>query len=218
MASSWDIKAGNSVLCAILHVDTTTIAWAFGLRNLIIPGPPPVGLAGMPYDHARNVACRMALDNGCEYVFFLDSDVVAPRDTILRLMRHKLPFISGIYCRRSPPHGVPVMQRNHQWVTQFPPNAVIEVDVVGSGCLLIHRSLLESLPPQRPGKPWFDWRVDMQGLLPQEECMSEDFTLCSHIKKNGGKILVDTSVRCKHIGYAEADYGSFTPLECRPIT
>lgn len=45
----WEIQQRNKVLCAILHVDTTTIAWALGLRNLIIPGPI-MPVAGMPYD------------------------------------------------------------------------------------------------------------------------------------------------------------------------
>ena len=219
MPGAWELKQQNSVLVAIIHVDTTTVAWAFGLRNLIIPGPHPVGLAGMPYDMARNVACRYALEAGVDWIFFLDSDVVVPNDAILRLMAHRQPFISGLYCRRSPPHGVPVMMRGGQWVTKWPANQVIEVDVVGAGCLLISRQLLEKCPPQRPGKPWFDWRVDMQGILPPEDCMSEDFTLCQWLRKQSlAKILVDTSVKCRHIGYGEATYGRFEPCNATPVT
>lgn len=220
MPGYWEIKAANKVLVGILHTDVTTLAWAFGLRNLIIPGRiSPV--AGMPFDHARNVLCQQALQSGTDYIFFLDSDVVPPRDAILRLIARNVPIISGVYFRRSPPQGVPVMIREGQWVLQYPKNQIIEVDVVGAGCLLIKREVLEKLPPQDPvrGKHWFDWRVDMQHSLPKGEAMSEDFTFCLQARKTLGlKILVDTSVECRHIGYGEARYGTFTPLECVPYT
>lgn len=211
MPGSWEMT--KSTLVGILHVDTTTVNWALGLRKLQIPGPDPVVVSGMPFDHARNHLVEIMLGAGLEWMFMLDSDVVCPPDTILRLQAHKQPIISGIYCRRSPPEGLPVMQRGGSWVVDYPPNSVIEVDVVGSGCLLIHRSVFEKLPPQRPGKRWFDWRVDMREHMPIHECLSEDFTFCSHARKNGYRILVDTSIMCKHIGYAEAKLRSFKPLE-----
>lgn len=218
MAGSWEIKRNNSVLCGILHVDTTTIAWSFGLRNLIVPGQI-IGLAGMPYDHARNTACQHCLAGGFDWMFFLDSDVIPPRDTVLRLIAHNKPIISGMYCRRSPPHGVPVMIRHGQWVTNFRPGEIVEVDLVGAGCLLIHRTVLESLPHSRPGKPWFDWRVDLMGIDPEGCALSEDFVFCKNVReKLGIPILVDTSIRCRHVGYAEADLGNFKPCEATPVT
>ncbi len=195
------------------------MAWAYGLRNLIIPGQA-FGLAGMPFDHARNTACQQALQAGADFLFSLDSDVVPPRDTILRLMKHDLPVVSGIYCRRSPPHSVPVMIRNGQWITEFPANSLIEVDLVGAGCLLIRRDVLEKLPPidDKRGKHWFDWRVDMVGLIPQGEALSEDFSFCLQCRKHGIPIVVDTSIQARHVGFGESTYGSFVPLNTTPIT
>lgn len=114
------------------------------------------------------------------------------------------------------------MIRNGTWVTEYPPGATIEVDRVGAGCLLVHRSVLESMPPQRPeaGKHWFDWRVDMRGVpgTIEYECSSEDFTFCDHYRKMGGKVLVDTSIVCRHVGLAQAGPGTFLPCEVWPIT
>ena len=219
MAGAWELKYAGPVLVAILHTDVTTIAWSFGLRNLIIPGGyPPMPLAGMPFDMARNCAAMRALEIGASHIFYYDSDVIAPRDTIPRLMAHDKMVVSGIYARRSPPVSVPVMLKNGQWITSYPPNSLIEVDLVGAGCLLIKRELLESFPPQRPSKHWFDWRVDMQGVLPREECLSEDFTFNLACRKMGIKTYVDTSIICRHIGYGESTPGSFVPLEACPIT
>lgn len=219
MPGAWEQQI-QSVLAAVLHTDTTTLAWAFGLRNLQLPGQF-IGLAGMPFDHARNVAAMRALEVGARWLFFLDSDVIPPHDAVLRLMSHNQPVVSGLYCRRSPPAAIPVMQRGGQWVTEFPANALIEVDVVGTGCLLIRRDVLENMKPSDPrrGKHWFDWRVDMQGIDPPGHAMSEDFTFCRRVREEMGlKVLVDTSVVCKHIGYAEATYGRFVPLDCTPVT
>ncbi len=223
---SWEIKEANQVLCGILHVDTTSIAWALGLRNLQIPGSISV-VSGQPYDMARNTICRQALDNGFDYVFFLDSDVIPPRDTIQRLLRWRLPLVSGMYCRRSPPHAIPVMLRDGQWVTQIPdlnnPNVspLVEVHLVGAGCMLIHRSVLEKFltKPGRPGRPWFDWKVDLAGLVPPGEALSEDFVFDYRARNEFGyKIFVDTSIQCKHVGLAQATYGQFVPCEANPNT
>ena len=216
MPTSWEIQNSLRVMTCILHSENTTMAWSLGLKQLITPGPI-VPLAGMPFDHARNEGCKLMLQNGMTHLFFLDSDVIPPHDTILRLAARNEPFISGIYYRRSPPHGVPVMLRGGRWLTKYPANTVIDVDLVGAGCLLIRRDFLEKIPPQRPGKPWFDWRVDMQGLMPLGECLSEDFTLDLWARKHGWKVRVDTSIQCKHIGYAEAGPGGMIPLNTHAI-
>jgi len=164
--------------------------------------------------------CQTAIEGGFKYLFMLDSDVIPPRDAVLRLMSRNLPIVSGLYCRRSPPHGVPVAQKGGQWVTQFAHGSCFEVDVVGAGCLLIRRDVLEAVAknPQRPGHVWFDWRVNYQGLRPREECMSEDFTFNLHAKKLGFPTYLDTSVVCRHVGLASATYASFVPCEATPHT
>lgn len=218
---AWEIAEQRKVLCAILHTDVTTVAWSLGLRNLMIPGSI-MPIAGMPYDHARNTAVEACLAHGFQYVFFLDSDVIPPRDTIHRLLAHKKPIVSGVYCRRSPPATVPVAIKNGTWVTKLNPNALMEVDLVGAGCLLIHRSVFESLPHSDAarGKKWFDWRVDMKdvpGVQPGS-ALSEDFQFCLNAKNFGYQILLDTSIQCKHVGYNQVTYGTMAPLDANPNT
>lgn len=227
MSGSWELKQQRQVLLYTLHTEVTTVAWAYGLKNLIVPGDV-CGLAGMPFDHARNHACMRCLEGGYDWLFSLDSDVIPPRDTILKLMSRNSLVISGVYHRRSPPHGIPVMLKNGQWLTQLPQNQVIDVDLVGAGCLLIHRSVLERLPPQRgeAGKHWFDWRVDCAQLKRPDgslvwqpgECLSEDFTFCLHCRRHGIPIRVDTSIQCRHVGLAQATYGEMQPLDTTPTT
>lgn len=225
MSGAWEILDHKRVLCAILCTDSTTMAWSLGFRNLQIPGQV-IALQGMPFDMARNQACVTCLQNGFDYLFFLDSDVVPPSDAVPRLLRHNLPIVSGVYYRRSPPLGLPVMMKkdsngNFGWVTGFKVPDLLEVDVVGAGCLLIHRSVLERLPPQRPGYHWFDWRVNLKGLgiFPDTACLSEDYCFNLHCAQYGIKTYVDTSVLCRHIGCAESHVNpggqvEFIPARC----
>lgn len=209
-----------TVVLATLHTDVTTLAWAYGLRNLQFNGPC-IGLSGMPFDHARNSACMRMLEMGADFLFFLDSDVVPPRDTILRLMRHNLPVVSGLYCRRSPPHGIPVAIKDSKWLTEFQDNSLIEVDFLGAGCMLIRRDVLENYPPHRPSKHWFDWRVDLQGTpgIDQSTCLSEDFSFCQQLKRKMGiSPVLDTSIKCRHLGFAEATLGNLQPLNSTSMT
>lgn len=217
MPASWEIKQNQKVLIGILHVEIVSMAWALGYDKLIKPGPV-LPVTGSPFDHSRNTICAAALHAGLEYVFMLDSDVIPPPDAILRLLNHRQPIISGTYHRRSPPHGLPVMQNEHGWMNVPPNSGIVEAHLVGAGCLLIHRSVLEKLPPldARRGKRWFDWRGDMAAFgeprIPPTEGLSEDFSFCRHARQHGYRVLVDTGVQCRHAGLSEATYNNLQPL------
>ncbi len=215
MAGAWETRNQARVLVGILHTDIVSTAWAMALRNLQIPGHVMV-VAGMPYDQARNTICQAALDNGFTHAFHYDSDILAPPDTILRLLAHNLPIVAGMYCRRSPPHGIPVMIKNGSWIVDFPKGSLVDVDVTGSGCLLIRRDVLERMipDPRRPEKKWFDWRVDCRSVqgYQEGECMSEDFVFNLKARQQLGIITkVDTSIVCSHVGLAKAGYNTFEP-------
>jgi glycosyltransferase involved in cell wall biosynthesis len=207
---AWELWT-PSVLVGILTRGIVPTRWACGYRDLNIPpGGKPIFLSGMPFDHARNEACKAALAGGYKWLFFLDDDVIPPPDAIEKLARHELDIVSGLYYRRHVPVE-PVALRNvpggRQYVRDFKPGDVVEVDVVGAGCLLIHRRVLEAVP-----KPWFEWLCDREDL-PKSQQISEDYAFCEKAKRNGFRIYLDTSVQCDHAGYGKAVYGGkFEPL------
>lgn len=213
MAGAWEIQQQNQpqVLVATLTRELVTAAWAGGFRNLIVPGSFTF-LSGMPFDMARNTACKKLIEVGWEWLFFLDDDTIPPPDAIIRLMKHQQPIVSGLYYRRNNPI-CPVMLRDvpgggRQWITEYPKDSLIQVDFVGSGCMLIHRSVLDKVP-----YPWFDWRVDRYDL-PENERMSEDFAFCLEARKVGYKVIVDTLIICRHAGLCESKApGILAPLE-----
>lgn len=225
MAGAWEIRQQKLVLCAFLHTELVTTAWSLNMMRVAreYPWMPIVPIAGRPFDHARDDAGWMCLNNEFEYLFFIDSDVLLPPGGLHRLLSHKKPVVSGVYHRRSTPHGIPVLMRfapgtpHLQWVVHYPRDRLFPVDVAGAGCLLIHRSVLEKLPwvDERRGHRWFDWRVNMAAILPPGEALSEDYVFNMHCKKHLGiPVLVDPSVQSGHLGPAEAREGGFVPAEC----
>lgn len=238
MPGAWELARPN-VLVATLTRETVSMKWAAAYRRLTLPpNSAEALLSGMPFDHARNQACMNALANGFEWIFFLDDDVVCPPDTIHRLLGHGKDIVSGLYYRRAPPL-VPVMLKykpdgkNAEWITGWnPPGAVIDVDLVGAGCLLIHRRVLERMypdwqnwtPPAGPieeairlgvasffstPRPWFVWELDKNLPEPRH---SEDFSFCREAKRRFGfGIFVDTSIQCEHIGYASSGAAGYQP-------
>jgi len=214
MAGSWEIIKQNRVLTCILTREMVTTKWASNFRNLQIPGTFAF-FSGMPFDHARNTACNRLLDLDWEWLFFLDDDMILPHDAIFKLMNHKLPIVSGLYYRRNLPL-YPVMLKEQEdgvpkWITEYRQNELVEVDMVGSGCMLIHRDLLLATPPISEKCRWFEWRCDRPDLDPKER-VSEDFAFCKHIKKTlGVKIYVDTSVKCLHVGLSESGENIYQP-------
>lgn len=211
MPGAWE-REQPSVLVSILTRGVVPTKWAAHFRNMLLPATGQTNfISGMPFDHARNTAVETVLKHKFQWLLFIDDDVLFPADVFFRLSRHNLDIVSGLYFRRNEPL-FPVMLKTDgtqsSWVTKFTPNSVLEVDMVGAGCLLINRKVLESIQ-----KPWFEWLCDKDDL-PQYEKVSEDFAFCRKAKRSGFKIHVDTSVECMHAGYGRTDTnGTFKPLE-----
>lgn len=213
MSGAWE-RERPSVLVCILTREIVSMKWAMGLRGIALPPMSGVATrAGGTFDTMRNSACEDALRLGFQWLMFIDDDVIPPPDVFARLAGHNKDIVSGLYLRRQEPI-CPVAQTinpdgSTQWVTTWdPPECIAEVDLVGAGCLLIHRRVLEGM-----AKPWFDWELGRK--TPAElgrPAMSEDFSFCVRAKQAGFKIYLDTSTRCEHVGLGQSSMeGGFRP-------
>jgi hypothetical protein len=211
MAGAWELPPPG-VLVAILTRGTVSTQWGISFRNLRLPPASDIGFySGMPYDHARNTACQQALERGFSWLFFADDDVCMPADTIERLISHGLDIVSGLYYRRNEPI-MPVMLKEGNpkpsFIIDFTPGQLVEADLVGAGCLLIHTRVLRAMK-----KPWFEWLLDREDIPEGARC-SEDFAFARKAKSLGFKIFVDTAIQCEHIGYGRSLVGGrFAPAE-----
>lgn len=141
--------------------------------------------------HSRNILREKCLNEGYDYFLSLEQDIIAPKDVIERLLKHKKEIISGLYFYLGDDNKtlLPVVWIHHKGkyarrldVDEVMDNKLIEVITCGLGCVLIHRKVLEKVKfryvKEKPG--WDDiW-------------FSED------ARKNNFKVFVDTSIKCKH--------------------
>lgn len=214
MPGAWELERPSVLIGVLSAKDMVPIKWAYHLRNLRLPGSHQIAtLSGMTYDHARNSAVNNMLQGGYKWLMFIDDDTCVPSDAFERLSSHNLDIVSGLYYRRSQPIGHPVMLRETpqgtQFIDNFRPGEMVEADLVGAGCMLIHRRVFEQLS-QTLGNRWFRWM--MESDKPNERC-SEDFFFCREARKAGFKIYVDTMVQCEHIGLASSSIRGYAPAE-----
>lgn len=196
--AAWEISDKPQLLIGIPHKDYVTTDWALNFRNLQVNVPSMFTCSrGAPIDMSRNEIVRSALENDVEYVFFLDSDVVCPPDTIIRLMAHNLPIVTGVYYTRAPPIEPAVWSEitpsGKQAIAFNPGSGLIEADFIGMGCCLIHKSVFKNIEP-----PYFKWTLTFENVNNPGIGRSEDFEFCRKARERGYKIYADTSLICRH--------------------
>lgn len=144
-------------------------------------------------DDLRNSAIFQVLKEDCfSHILFLDIDHYHHPDTIVKLLTHNLPVVSGLSFRRSEPYD-PIMfkweDEKYRNITTWPKDSLVEVDAVGGASLLVKTSVFKDI-----NKPYFEFTKYNGGTV------SEDITFCRKLKEAGYKIYCDTSCTNDHIG------------------
>lgn len=160
-----------------------------------------------PVSNNRNMIVKRFLETDADYLLMLDHDIMPLHNPALLAFAEK--DIIGIPAK--------VRQKGHvtNWVayvkskkeglyigvdfTQAPPDIdLLEVDAIGAGCILIHRTVLEAI------KAPFLEKFDEDGIVE----LGEDFAFCERAKEHGFKIYAHATWRCEHwheVGLAAHD-------------
>lgn len=154
-----------------------------------------------PVDANRNrMVDRFLDDEEAEWLYMNDSDVVPPED-ILHMIDHDKYIVSGTVCIRKGMVPQPLILKDdndggyevvdmEQYIDSFrEDDGLVDVDAVGTGCLLIHRSVLENMEA-----PYFKFEYDDKGDL----AFGEDLYFAREADDRGYDMFVDTSKLCKH--------------------
>lgn len=86
-----------------------------------------------------------------DWIFWMDDDTIPPDDVITRLLKANKPFVAGLYFLGRPPHNpiAYIKDSEYGWgykaLYGYQPGSMFEVDAVGMGCTLIHRSVYEKI-------------------------------------------------------------------------
>lgn len=205
-------------LC-IIHQGSVPFEWALRFRQLKLPPFVFMANRNQPYDTAREQITRAVLSYKVKWVFHLDTDVLIPVDAVEKMIqwseKFKLPVISGLYWAKKPGQPMPAAWINVGYHKEenrydFAPadmkphmntGAIVPVDVVGAGCLLVNAEVFKKLDESDPKKPYFEWglgRRDKDGKPLWQ--MSEDFYFCTRCKQELNiQPHVATPVMCDHV-------------------
>lgn len=148
---------------------------------------------------ARNNIVKEVLKHNFTHLFFMDSDMTFPENTLSRLLQHDKDIVAGLYTVKTPPFNSTAFSGGNgtgAWTSISPlsGDGLIEVEGIATGCLLVKREVLESM-----AWPWFWYEASPEE---KDQMMTEDIYFCLMAKEMGYKIWCDTTLLCGHVGEA----------------
>ena len=212
----------KTVAICIPHQELVSMEWALNFRLLNAPSHYYFLNRCMPYDIARNMMTRDALEKKPDYIFYLDSDVKFRDYNAINILLEiaedkKLDVVSGVYWAKHEtinPCAFKNVGFEGRHVNLSPialteenikQKNVIQCDTVGMGCCLVKATVFDKWEKNYGDKPWFRWGVN----VPEKELelldiyhVSEDFNFFLHLNKIGIHPHVACEVVCDHITWA----------------
>lgn len=156
----------------------------------------------VPHDTTRNMLSKAFLESDADYLLMMDNDV-EPHPQLLEMAKNDKPICAA--------HVNYIHNENGQNVVTIAAGilngqdkgknvyknedilksteGLMEVDAVGTGCIMIRRDVLESMEA-----PYFSFRRTNEGFLE----LTEDYEFCERAKSMGYSIWVDKRYYCPH--------------------
>lgn len=155
-------------------------------------------------DQMRNVAVETAINGKYDYIFFIDTDMIYPKDAVIKLLSDKKDIVGGLYFKRKYPHGECHFKQisdinNKKAIETFPEGTIKRVKATGFGGVLVKTKVFKNMK-----FPYFKVRYSRRnGKLTM---IGEDIDFCMKAGKKYG-IWIDPKVKYGHIGLM-AVYGN----------
>lgn len=164
--------------------------------------------------NGRNELALHAINNGYDYIFFVDSDVVIPPFTLEKLLAANTLVINGTYPRKerdtivnSNPFTTLYRhdRRNLNKInfspffmlqSELPPEGVVPVDAAGLGCTLIKTDVFYIIG----GNDWFHFGDEQAEIHYGPYCLGEDLYFYRECLRHDIQPYAEGSIRCGHVG------------------
>ena len=146
---------------------------------------------------ARNEIAKLAQIGFYDYVLMVDSDMVLPEDTLIKLCEIPGDVILGCYPKKGTTDGcVELFKHGHMDFDEFmyykdlPTDDTARIPVKGGGfgCAFIRVQLFFDMP-----YPWFKYVT-----YENDNVLSEDLYFCDAAFGHGFKLEADPRIRCGH--------------------
>lgn len=126
-----------------------------------------------------------------EWLWFIDTDIVFPPDTLDRLLEvadpKDRPIVTAAYWRDYSEGGRwlvwKVFHDDRLRVVAEMPDDLLRISVCGMGCVLIHRCVLERIGDEFKDDPWPWFGHDVMNTHEGPRRLGEDYTFCARAAK-----------------------------------
>jgi len=222
---SWELSQQRASSCLIgIYAPPVGVSIDFALSFSALVKPALhdiIRVSGLPFGEARTQMAYQCLNGGYQFLFMIDVDILAPPETIPKLMSYRLPIVSGLYHQRFPSwdgmtaNYLPCMFNEvrqpdgtfaKQAITNYTPGSLVNADLVPGGCLLIHRSVFDRFLANGI-KRFFQWTLTAE----EPQGKSEDFFFTTKARELGYQPMVDTSLIATHETHAQVTAKGLLP-------
>lgn len=193
------------ILIAIPCMDMIDTAFVQSLMGLDIDGETRIRFlpGSLVYD-SRNQLTEIARANGCEYIFFVDSDMTFRGDVLQKLLadaeENNIDVVTGLCFTRKQPIRTAIVKKCEYSQDEdgqlfpdavnymdYPKDELFPVEACGMACCLIRMSCVDNVLehfglPFSPAQGW-----------------GEDLSFCIRARELGHKIYCDSRVKVGHI-------------------
>jgi hypothetical protein len=171
--------------CLVEMVKTCTMA---GIDTHVIYDASTILL------NQRENLANQSVKIGADYMMWVDSDMVFPSTTAMRMMNHNKSIVAANYMKRSVPlNSVAYEERTDwdNWLPLVPNEELIPVQGVGMGCMMVKTEILDEIP-----RPWFAFEYK------DNSWHGEDFYFQEKLRNAGHEIFIDMNLsrQIRHIG------------------
>ena len=153
----------------------------------------------------RNDTLAMALQQDCDDLIWIDTDIEWEPEWFYRLLSHPVDIVGGTYPKKGDLEQY-VVNIGNNVEGRLDANGLMEVGGLGTGFLRFNRRACQWLWDNSP--PYIE--VDKGGIekrwafdvaIQNNDLISEDIWVCKRLIHEGGfKIYLDPTMTCGHVG------------------
>ena len=140
-------------------------------------------LEGSMVTKNRNDCVDIALKNECDFVLWIDSDMIFPPDALMRLMSHGKDIVGATYCKRVPPYEtLGRLLGPKPTDEEFAKGGLREAELLPGGIMLIRTDVFKKIP-----RLWYWETYRWQGAT-GTECL-KSYILNNFVSQPSAEVL-----------------------------
>lgn len=165
----------------------------------------------------RDTSATRFLATDFDYLMFIDADIEFSADDVAKLWNLQADICAGLYPMKNIESPLMAWRDQGKGMELLPvtEEGLMEVNLVGTGFLMIHRRVFEKLQELHPdweyvegrmgdnggpGACWGFFQDPLEIVDGSRVHLSEDYFFCRRAIEAGFKIIADTSIKLKHWG------------------